>query len=324
MSRWGRIPREEACADSKCSSSQKCFEQHLVKHGKNRVGLYGAVLHSLTWLNATGLVHIDRWNWKKQPQHCPVTSCLSTVIHAIERVSNLKAAGREQGARLGRKNMSKVGDCLLAFLPISPSKLFIAIPKHTYQWRIHGDSLNTKILSIMASKASLTPSSSTTPCPWMDQDVIQLSLHLQRWSPYDTPSPLTVCTFQAPLHDAATKKCCVFKSLPASFSKFLFEIVTAPLGLHWLIAFSGMTQVCSSAQLQNRLQTFPVKNWPRRARSSGDGCEQALPPSPPPQGREQFSSFLSWKLINHQHFSPWETLAGIFRFSFLHLQSYSS
>lgn len=74
-----------------------------------------------------------------------------------------------------------------AFLPVPPNKLFINIPKHTNQWRIHGDSLNTKILSIMASRTSLTPSSSSTPCPgWIA--FLQLLLYLQQRSPYWTPS----------------------------------------------------------------------------------------------------------------------------------------
>lgn len=59
-----------------------------------------------------------------------------------------------------------------------------------------------------------------------------------------------------------------------------------------------MTQACPSAQLQNRLQTFPVRNWPPK-----NLINQVffLSGHYPVKQEASFSSHPHWKCINHWH-----------------------
>lgn len=146
------------------------------------------------------------------------------------------------------------------FLPVHPHKLFINIPKYTYQWRIHGDSLNTKLLSIMTRRTCLTPSSSPTPCPgWITHKA-----PLVFYSSKVLPEPfLTNASDECrpSLNRAATTNAVSLNPSPFHFPSFClsrYSSLRTPLThcIFW------MTQACSSAQLQNRLQTFPGRKWP--------------------------------------------------------------
>lgn len=68
-----------------------------------------------------------------------------------------------------------------------------------------------------------------------------------------------------------------------------------------------MTQACSSAQLQNRLQTFPVTNWPPKNRINQVFFLRRH--HPVKQGAS-FSSYPYWKRINHWHFCSLGILLG--------------
>lgn len=113
------------------------------------------------------------------------------------------------------------------FLPVHPHKLFINIPKCTYQWRIHGDSLNTKSLSIVTRRTCLTPSSSSTPCPGWIAHKAPLVFYSSKVLPEPLPHQC-LWWVQTISKQSSSHKCCVFKSIPISFSKFLFEPLQLP------------------------------------------------------------------------------------------------
>lgn len=152
----------------------------------------------------------------------PSTAALQqhTACNAVETIPNLKAVENVKEKEEWGPNQ----EAAPTFLPVHPHKLFINIPKYTYQWRIHGDSLNTKLLSIMTRRTCLTPSSSSTPCPgWITHKA-----PLVFYSSKVLPEPLPHQRVQTISKQSSSHKCCIFKSIPISFSKFLFEPLQLP------------------------------------------------------------------------------------------------
>lgn len=152
----------------------------------------------------------------------PSTAALQqhTACNAVETIPNLKAVENVKEKEEWGPNQ----EAAPTFLPVHPHKLFINIPKYTYQWRIHGDSLNTKLLSIMTRRTCLTPSSSSTPCPgWITHKA-----PLVFYSSKVLPEPLPHQWVQTISKQSSSHKCCIFKSIPISFSKFLFEPLQLP------------------------------------------------------------------------------------------------
>lgn len=140
------------------------------------------------WASWKDLGHLlGQMSWAKSN---PNTAALQqhTARNAVETIPNLKAVENVKEKEEWGPNQ----DAAPTFLPVHPHKLFINIPKYTYQWRIHGDSLNTKLLSIMTRRTCLTPSSSPTPCPgWITHKapLVFYSSKVLSWTP-SSPMPL--------------------------------------------------------------------------------------------------------------------------------------
>lgn len=165
---------------------------------------------------------LGRMSWAKSN---PNTAALQqhTARNAVETIPNLKAVENVKEKDEWGPNQ----EAAPTFLPVPPHKLFINIPKYTYQWRIHGDSLNTKLLSIMARRTCFTPSSSSTPCPGWITHKAPLVFYSSKALPEPLPHQC-LRRVQTISEQGSSHKCCIFKSIPISFFKFLFELLQLP------------------------------------------------------------------------------------------------